>query len=156
MAKPWRNFTLEEAVASILRHSRRDEATGCLLYKAHRNEKGYGRIGLEGVYTSAHRVMFMSVHGRIDSSVHVLHRCDQENCCEPDHLFRGDNFLNQQDRVQKGRFTKLQPEDVARIQDMLACRVKQRPIADWFGIGQDGVSRINTGQYWGHLPVARV
>lgn len=37
------------------------------------------------------------------SDIHVLHRCDNPRCFNPDHLFFGDNISNVADRQRKGR-----------------------------------------------------
>jgi hypothetical protein len=143
--------SLSETVAMIKAKSIRNTVTGCLEWQGHRNQKGYGRIAYNGRYPTTHRVIFVAANGPIHSSVHVLHRCDTENCCEETHLFAGDNFSNQQDRVKKGRFTKLVPEDIFRIRDLLACGCKQPNIAKWFGVTPPTVSRINSGHSWGFV-----
>lgn len=54
---------------------------------------------------------------------HVLHSCDNPSCCNPKHLFKGDNTTNRQDCVSKGRtamgetqgLSKLTEEEVLEI-----------------------------------------
>jgi hypothetical protein len=146
--------SLSETVAAIKAKSIRNRVNGCLEYQGHRNKKGYGRIAYNGRYPSTHRVIFVAANGPISSDVHVLHRCDTENCVEEGHLFAGDNFSNQQDRVKKGRFTALLPEDVQRIRDMLRMGEKNTAIAKWFDVGQPFISRIGSGQRWSSLSPA--
>lgn len=143
--------SLSETVATIKARSIRNPLTGCLEYQGHLNHKGYGRISYNGRYPTVHRVIYVAKHGSIPTTVHVLHRCDTTNCAEETHLFPGDNFINQRDRVSKGRFTKLLPEDVMRIKDMLWMGETQHRIAKWFNVGQQIVSRIGSGRRWSCL-----
>lgn len=146
--------SLSETVAMIKAKSIRNHVTGCLEYQGHRNKKGYGRIAYNGRYPSTHRVVFVAANGPISADIHVLHRCDTENCVEETHLFPGDNFINQRDRVAKGRFTKLVPGDIPRIKDMLRSGETQVDIGNWFNVRQHVISRIGNGKRWHHLPEA--
>lgn len=51
----------------------------------------------------AHRRAFELTHGPLEAGVHVLHACDNPPCCNPAHLFPGDQTLNMRDMVAKGR-----------------------------------------------------
>jgi hypothetical protein len=37
------------------------------------------------------------------SDIHVLHKCDEPRCFNPDHLYFGDNIANVKDRHSRGR-----------------------------------------------------
>lgn len=54
----------------------------------------------------AHRFMFISLFGDLPTHIHVLHKCDNPICCNPNHLFSGTNLDNILDRVAKGRSSK--------------------------------------------------
>jgi hypothetical protein len=51
----------------------------------------------------AHRLAFLMHYGNIPNSMHVLHRCDNPPCINPQHLFLGTNQDNMDDMVRKGR-----------------------------------------------------
>jgi hypothetical protein len=63
----------------------------------------YGIITIEGRPEHAHRVAWTLVYGPIPEGLNVLHRCDNELCCRPDHLFLGTQLANMLDMVAKGR-----------------------------------------------------
>lgn len=75
----------------------------CFVYAGSRTECGYGQIGYQGRVVKTHRLAYALLVGAVPDGAHVLHRCDNPPCCNPAHLFLGDNVINIQDRAQKGR-----------------------------------------------------
>lgn len=79
--------------------------TGCWLWTASVNRKGYGRIGVGDAAALAHRVSWELHRGPIPGGLCVLHKCDVPACVNPDHLFLGTVPDNTADCIAKGRFT---------------------------------------------------
>lgn len=78
--------------------------TGCWLWVGWGHGHGYGGIRLAaGVIGRAHRVSYELHVGRIPRGFHVLHRCDQPACVNPEHLHLGDHAANMADMKAKGR-----------------------------------------------------
>jgi len=90
--------------------------TGCWLWAASVFKGGYGRLRTsEHEIAYAHRVSWALHHGPVPAGSHVLHRCDNPPCVNPDHLFLGTHEDNMADMAAKGRhFSKARPERVAR------------------------------------------
>lgn len=63
---------------------------------------GYGYFCMNGKQQYAHRVSYQLYHGEI-GSLHVLHKCDNTMCVNPDHLFLGTAQDNVKDKMNKGR-----------------------------------------------------
>lgn len=79
---------------------------GCWKWTAMENDFGYGIInsgGRGGRPLRAHRVSWEIHNGNIPKGKHILHKCDNPTCTNPEHLFLGTNYDNVQDMVKKGR-----------------------------------------------------
>lgn len=50
-----------------------------------------------------HQVAWILTNGPIPPGMGVLHRCDNQPCCNPSHLFIGTQADNVADMVAKGR-----------------------------------------------------
>ena len=82
-----------------------DSASGCWLWLAGKNDRGYGRIFRRDLNRMdyVHRVMWEIHRGPIPPLTWVLHRCDVPACCNPAHLFLGSPKTNVHDMAMKGR-----------------------------------------------------
>jgi hypothetical protein len=83
--------------------SKVDKTEGCWEWRAHRNEDGYGQIGVGGKVWRAHRLAWTLVHGEISAGQHVLHACDNPGCVNPAHLRLGTHDDNMDDVRIRGR-----------------------------------------------------
>lgn len=145
---PRRSRTLAERFWSHVAKS-----DGCWLWTAARGPRGYGIVGIVGSTTRlAHRVSWALTHGPIPAGLHVLHRCDNPPCCNPDHLFLGTHAENMQDMAAKGRaVTKLTAADVWAVRTALAWGVPPALLARFLGVGTTAISAIRCGRTWAHL-----
>ena len=144
----------------ILDNSKLDLVSGCWEWQLHRLFSGYGIMGVQlGGKKYAHRAAYEEFIGPIPDGMFVCHRCDNPSCCNPDHLFLGTPQENMNDKVKKGRQARgsmngaaiLTESDVAKIVEMLKSESTQSEIATLFRVGQQTISRINTGVLWSHV-----
>lgn len=78
--------------------------TRCWEWLGATDDKGYGRFGLDGHNTRAHRAIYTVYTGEvIPRTTNVCHRCDNPKCVRPTHHFFGTNVENNRDRDTKGR-----------------------------------------------------
>jgi hypothetical protein len=132
----------------------------CWEWQAGRQKTGYGWFATPvGARTSQRVAAYLSgILDRIDSPLHVLHKCDNPPCCNPAHLFTGTNQDNITDRVAKGRSkgtsqcgetngsSKLSNLEIKQIRGLYSfAQFSQSQLARRFNIQQSQVSRIVTG-----------
>ena len=82
-------------------------ANGCIEWTGYTDRKGYGRFSSAGGEVLAHRLAYMMHYGKPVTGLHILHRCDNPKCCNPQHLFAGTNQDNMDDKKRKGRTKRL-------------------------------------------------
>tara|TARA_Y100000780_G_scaffold103280_1_gene93782 strand:+ start:730 stop:1185 length:456 start_codon:yes stop_codon:yes gene_type:complete len=79
-------------------------SNGCWEWSNYKNSKGYGTVKKKGKLYGAHRLSWAHFNKReIPEGLHVLHKCDNPSCINPEHLFIGTNQDNVDDRVSKNR-----------------------------------------------------
>ncbi len=80
--------------------------SGCWEWTGYRNPHfNYGQFWVaKGRHISAHRAMWIALHGELTPEQFVCHRCDNPPCINPDHLFIGTLEDNNRDMASKGRY----------------------------------------------------
>lgn len=133
--------------------SKVNKTGSCWNWTGMRFRLGYGAIRRDRKMVSAHRVSWELHHGTIPGNLHVLHRCDNRSCVNPDHLFLGTHDDNMRDKVTKGRgAASLTAEQVVEIrQRYRAGDVTQRELARTFNVDPSNISYIVSGKSWSHL-----
>jgi hypothetical protein len=80
---------------------------GCWLYTGFRKWDGYGwlcrKVNGKPRWLTAHRYAWTITHGEPPAGMHILHKCDNPPCCNPDHLRLGTHQENMADAKAKGR-----------------------------------------------------
>lgn len=118
---------------------------------------GYGRFFLNGRAQSAHRISF-KISGKETTSdnPHVLHKCDNPRCVNPNHLYAGSHRDNMADmsrrgRVRHGKFnyggSKLSTNDVIEIRNLCG-KLTEKNIGQKYGISIGSVSLIRNHKTW--------
>lgn len=113
----------------------------------------YGHIRHEGKPVNAHRVSYMLYRGAIPDGMHVLHRCDNPACVNPEHLFLGTHLDNMRDMYSKGRrqaatglrngAAKLDSEGIQRI---LGSNLPSLKLAPLVGVSASRIRQIRRAE----------
>lgn len=82
-------------------HRRND---GCWEWRGCRTIWGYGQFWMDGRMFPAHRAAYYLLKEENPREKFVLHRCDNRECVNPDHLWLGTQKDNIQDAITKGRW----------------------------------------------------
>lgn len=76
---------------------------GCWVWQGWVTKQGYGLTAHRRKAARVHRKTFEILHSvNLAFEQHVCHSCDVKLCCNPDHLWLGDNGANMLDLVNKG------------------------------------------------------
>lgn len=122
---------------------------------------GYGRFWYNGRSLMAHRFSYRIHYGKIPKGMFVLHKCDNPECVNPEHLFLGTIQDNVNDMIEKGRknvlrgehnpTAKLTWDEVRSIRKEYATgNYLQREIADMFNVALATVNQIVNYRRWQH------
>jgi len=113
--------------------------------------RGYGTIWVNGRLEKAHRVSWEFINGKIPEKKLVLHRCDNEKCVNPAHLFMGDHLDNMRDAANKKRMhhsnRKPTIEEIHLIRN-LRSSFTQDELAKRFGFHSSTIRKIQLRQTW--------
>jgi hypothetical protein len=128
-------------------------ADECWLWQGATTRDGYGQLWIgPGRLEGAHRLAWVLSHGFIPAGMWVLHQCDRPACCNPKHLFLGNQLANMQDAAAKGRLHVARPSghkvstaELAEIDALLASGVLKSHIAKRFSVSLTWISLYARG-----------
>lgn len=124
---------------------------------------GYGKFYGNKKYIPSHRYSYELHIGLIPDGLLVCHKCDNPECSNPLHLFLGTYQDNMDDKVSKGResklkgslhpHAKLKEDDVVKIKNKLKEKVLMRILADQYKVSVGTIRAIKGGYIWKHVTI---
>lgn len=149
----------ENYEASFTKKIFKDQQTGCWLWTASLNNRGYGWFrDRQNNTMTAHRASWIIFRGEIPKGMNVLHKCDMPKCVNPDHLWLGTKLENTADMIAKGRQKYVKGEDTYNhvlteldIREIRLDHRTQREIASDYGVNQCTVWKIKQKKVWRHV-----
>lgn len=161
---------MKDWIAERLLAHREISESGCWLWKARKDKHGYGKLFVnhKGKRTElfVHRLSLAlsSDFDIADRATQALHKCDNPQCFNPEHLFAGTQADNLRDCADKGRkatlpiisgeacsFARLSAEQVRAIRleyDSGASRIE---MATKYGVSTQSIFRIGKRRSWCNL-----
>jgi len=152
-----RNFTKEDFYALL-------EPNGdCLEWSRGTHRQGYGLTNCPKFkkMVTTHRMAYELEFGEIPDEMHVLHKCDNPPCCNPDHLFLGTHQDNMLDMKEKGRRiaairtskkTQLTEEQVLEMRRLYATgNYKMKQLAVVYKTSLANIGHIIKRDRWKHI-----
>ena len=181
MKKMKQPITLEVIAAKFLANLpiRPVDKNICWVWQGTLAKKGYGELLIGSARNRkspyayrerAHRFAYCYFNKtEIPEGLHVLHKCDNPQCCNPSHLFLGTNLDNIADKMRKGRQfqgpnpnmsrgngtqiynAKLTEDDVQKICELHRAGYSYRKIAKQFKVSTSPIYRVLSGKGWKHV-----
>lgn len=162
VAERWRKLSIQNAKERFWAKVSIERPDACWEWRAQRDVNGYGRFTFRrGLTTMAHRWAYMLHYGvRLSREQLVCHSCDNPGCCNPFHLWIGDDAKNAEDRERKGRgrpgvvlgerhhATPLTTADVLNIR---ASRETAKSLAPRYGVSATAIRNIRARKTWRHV-----
>jgi|SRR5262249_22796773 len=99
--------------------------TDCWLFTGARTTTGCGQFHYKGIHYLAHRISYQLYKGPIPNGLFVLHICDCQPCCNPDHLWLGDQGDNMAEMRAK-RYEQREAE-LEKAKNVLAAMMRLAP-----------------------------
>jgi hypothetical protein len=133
---------------------------GCWIWKGAKLRGGYGHfrrhINGKWVMFKAHRYAYEYFNGPLEKHLLVCHKCDNPECVNPEHLFKGTNKDNAADKVKKGRlvFGRNKKHQWLTLEIVNSIRkdhkegLKNFEISEKYEISPSQVSRVVKNQIW--------
>lgn len=125
---------------------------------------GYGTLGIgNGKTIKASRLALILTKPNPDNKPYALHTCKQNRkCCNPDHLYWGDQIDNMKDREkdgtngqrfgEKNSFAKLTENQVIEIREKYETKqYSYDKLAEEYKIGRSSIGRIIRNEYWTNI-----
>lgn len=137
---------------------------GCHKFDGYIHPSGYGFITHKGIKKAAHRISCEKAHGSAPKDKpHVLHKCNNPSCINPEHLRWGNAKENMNDMVESGNAGKLKGEYISSSKlsnnDILdirsQCLTYQRglyeKLASKYGVNRTTIYNIRDNRSWKHI-----
>lgn len=133
------------------------DSKSCWLWKGGCCSIGYGNFKAGGRTLSAHRVAYQIAYGKPKG--YVCHKCDNRKCCNPKHLYDGDNIQNMEDCTERKRRpygqrngkVKLTNKQVLTIARLKKAGLGIVAVTKKMKLPMGTVSNVYYGYAWTHL-----
>lgn len=141
------------------------DENNCWIWKGTKDISGYGEIiDFENrKKKKSHRFTYELFKGEIPKDKFVLHKCDVRSCCNPDHLWIGNQSDNIKDATEKNRMKnqfqsqeghwnhKLKTEEVREIKRLNQEGMKAKKLSEKFSVHVETIRDILKGRTWRHV-----
>lgn len=141
-----------------------EKSDGCWAWTGNKSRAGYGRISIGPKtlgYVQAHRLSWeLHQKQKIPDGMVVMHKCDNPNCVNPEHLSIGTYKENTLDMISKGRKKVVAPVGEGNGKSLLtadqAREIKESTLsmaelARKFGVSPNCVRGVKIGRTWKHI-----
>lgn len=143
----------------------REDPSGCWVWTANKNNKGYGLFRPGGVAPKAlaHRLSYEDEKGPIPKGLFILHSCDNPACVNPSHLRVGtpkENVADMDARMRRASHSpkgasnpnsRLTSASVIEIRKDYVSGASAEGLARHFRVTKATINDVVSGISWQHL-----
>jgi len=140
------------------------EIDECWPWGGNLQPNGYGRFSIgkkqEGS-DGAHRVSWRLANKQdIPKGMHIMHKCDNPSCVNPNHLTIGTAKENTQDMIRKGRKKTVAPLgtengksllDAEKVLLIRSSNLNHAALGRQLGVSPNCVRGVRIGRTWSHI-----
>jgi hypothetical protein len=136
----------------------------CWPWTGNKNLRGYGRFsvgkkiqGSEG----AHRVSWkLHNNQEIPHKMHIMHKCDNPICVNPNHLVLGTAKENTHDMIAKGRKRTVAPVgdsngkailNAEKVRLIRSSKLNHAELGRQLGVSPSCIRGVRSGRTWSHI-----
>lgn len=154
----------KKAKEKLLERSEKDAETECLEWQGATDSCGYGHIIVNGKQLLTHRLSYRVHKQEIVDGMQINHKCHNECCINPDHLYMGTQKENVNDAVQAGNYVSNFGVGEDHIyselceQDVIEMREKyetgdytHKELAEEYGVNINTAGEAIRGDTWAHV-----
>lgn len=120
------------------------DGNGCWVWQRCVDDKGYGKIRVNGRTVRAHRHFYERDRGPVPEGMELDHLCRNPSCVNPSHL----EAVSHAENSRRGAQTKLTYADVEAIRARLAQGELLRVLAQEFGVSVPTIGNIKCRDTW--------
>ncbi len=120
------------------------------LFIGYRENNRYCRVSIEGEMILVHRLSMFLATGKW-AKENVNHICEHKNCCNPEHLYEGnqsDNMFDTEYGKGRGGGAKLTEDQVREIK---ASDKRSADLAREYKVAPGQIYNIRSGLCWAHI-----
>jgi len=121
---------------------------GCWSWSGSFFSSGYAQFWQGKKARKASRVSWELFRGEIPVGLYVLHRCDNKECVNPDHLHLGDHSQNMREASERGRHHSGPRHYAFRRTEELTNKVRELRRSGWLIKNIRAHLGIGHGTYW--------
>lgn len=133
--------------------------TKCWEWTGAKKKAGYGFIGLNYKNYYAHRLAYEFYYKVLPKEQHVLHKCDNPSCVNPEHLFLGSQVDNMKDMNLKNRhavgektnINKLTDKEVIEIRNKYSSGIPNKTLCKEYNVSHATIHRVVYKKLWKHI-----
>lgn len=120
----------------------KNTSNGCWEWIGTLNSNGYGIIHYEKKTHLAHRVSYEKHNGPLRKGFLICHKCNNEKCVNPEHLYQGSYRDNSRDMIMKKLGTS---KDPMRLREYMGEKNRtNKELAKHLGVSETHIWLIST------------